>query len=49
MSIFDFHQWRHTHIQMVGYIEKQSILSSDSDIDSTIISNSEGYQYVEID
>ena len=32
-----------------SYIEKQCISSSDSDTDSTVISNSEGSQYVETD
>ena len=35
--------------QIAVYIEKQCISSSDSDVDSTVISNSEGSQYVESD
>ena len=36
-------------IRTAAYIEKLCISSSDSDIDSTVINNSEGSQYVETD
>ena len=38
-----------TLIQMADYAEKQCILSSDSDTDSTVISNADGSQDVKTD
>ena len=52
MLIFNFRQWRHT--LNLSWSERQltsrnCISSSDSDIDSTIIRNSEGDQNIETD